>query len=180
MTQTLKGAGIQRKAVDEISFYEKGLYLLVKNGGKYFRFDYRFAGKRVMLKRSMVLLFLMILAVMIPGVVSAQPKGGTGDDGGPGWNVMKNDDNDGDMKISSDEFSGPPSDFSKIDKNGDGFLTEVEVGPGQKRPRQVDKGPKSGVAAPAIKLVSLDGKDEFDLASFKGKKPVVLFFGSYT
>ena len=34
--------------------------------------------------------------------------------------------------------------------------------------------------APVFKLKSLDGKSETDLASFKGKKPVVLFFGSYT
>ncbi len=34
--------------------------------------------------------------------------------------------------------------------------------------------------APTFKLKSLDGKTETDLASFKGKKPVVLFFGSYT
>ena len=27
-------------------FDEKGLYLLVKNAGKYFRLDYRYAGKR--------------------------------------------------------------------------------------------------------------------------------------
>jgi hypothetical protein len=46
--------------------------------------------------------------------------------------------------------------------------------------RRDDSAPKVGTAAPAIKLKSLDGKDEFELAGFKGKKPVVLFFGSYT
>ena len=49
----------------------------------------------------------------------------------------------------------------------------------QRTPRE-DKGPKAGTAAPVFKLMSLDGKESFDLESFKGKKPVVLFFGSYT
>ncbi len=43
-----------------------------------------------------------------------------------------------------------------------------------------DSAPKVGKAAPAFKLKSLDGKQEFELAGFKGQKPVVLFFGSYT
>ena len=49
----------------------------------------------------------------------------------------------------------------------------------QRAPRE-DKGPKAGAVAPVFKLMSLDGKEPFDLESFKGKKPVVLFFGSYT
>ena len=43
-----------------------------------------------------------------------------------------------------------------------------------------DGAPKVGDVAPAFTLKSLDGKSETDLASFKGKKPVLLFFGSYT
>lgn len=34
--------------------------------------------------------------------------------------------------------------------------------------------------APNFVLKSLDGSEETDLSSFRGKKPVVLFFGSYT
>lgn len=49
-----------------------------------------------------------------------------------------------------------------------------------KRPQREDKGPKAGTVAPVFKLMSLDGKESFDLESFKGKKPVILFFGSYT
>lgn len=52
--------------------------------------------------------------------------------------------------------------------------------PKAKRPQREDKGPKAGAVAPVFKLMSLDGKESFDLESFKGKKPVVLFFGSYT
>lgn len=43
-----------------------------------------------------------------------------------------------------------------------------------------DGAPKVGQLAPLFKLKSLDGKKETDLASFRAKKPVILFFGSYT
>ncbi len=58
--------------------------------------------------------------------------------------------------------------------------------PTQRRPpvgrnnTQRDDGLKVGEPAPAFKLKSLDGESETDLATFKNKKPVVLFFGSYT
>ncbi len=39
---------------------------------------------------------------------------------------------------------------------------------------------KAGYMAPIIKLKSLDGKEETDLKKLRGKKPVVLLFGSYT
>jgi hypothetical protein len=40
--------------------------------------------------------------------------------------------------------------------------------------------PKIGDEAPTFKLNALDGKSETDLAAYRGKRPVVLFFGSYT
>jgi hypothetical protein len=43
-----------------------------------------------------------------------------------------------------------------------------------------DDAPKVGDVAPVFTLKSLDGKSETSLASFKGRKPVLLFFGSYT
>ena len=43
-----------------------------------------------------------------------------------------------------------------------------------------DGAPKVGEHAPALKLKTLEGKKEVDLASFAGKRPVVLLFGSYT
>ena len=43
-----------------------------------------------------------------------------------------------------------------------------------------DGAPKAGDKAPTFTLKSLDGKSEFSLESAKGKKPVLLFFGSYT
>lgn len=39
---------------------------------------------------------------------------------------------------------------------------------------------KVGQNAPLFTLKSLDGKQETDLKSFRGGKPVILFFGSYT
>jgi len=39
---------------------------------------------------------------------------------------------------------------------------------------------KVGAPAPDFKLKTVDGKREVQLSSFKGKRPVVLVFGSYT
>lgn len=43
-----------------------------------------------------------------------------------------------------------------------------------------DGAPKVGEIAPLFTLKSLDGEREVELAGFQGKRPVVLFFGSYT
>ena len=43
-----------------------------------------------------------------------------------------------------------------------------------------DGAPNVGEIAPTFILKSLDGESETDLESFRGQKPVVLFFGSYT
>ncbi len=51
---------------------------------------------------------------------------------------------------------------------------------GHRRGMREDNAPKTGDAAPSFKLSTLDGEDETDLESFRDKKPVVLFFGSYT
>ena len=39
---------------------------------------------------------------------------------------------------------------------------------------------KAGDAAPDFKLPTLDKSAQVELASFRGQKPVVLVFGSYT
>ena len=46
--------------------------------------------------------------------------------------------------------------------------------------RGPDDAPKVGAVAPTFKLKTLDGKGEVDLSTFRGKRPVVLIFGSYT
>ena len=66
------------------------------------------------------------------------------------------------------------------DKNEDRPRPTRRGGRARGGSRGSDSAPKVGKAAPAFKLKSLDGKQEFELAGFKGKKPVVLFFGSYT
>ncbi len=71
---------------------------------------------------------------------------------------------------------------------GSAELLAQEDGDGSGRRRQGMRGrmmrdddaPKVGDVAPVFTIKSLDGKSETDLASFKGKKPVLLLFGSYT
>ena len=50
----------------------------------------------------------------------------------------------------------------------------------QQRGQQQDDAPQVGDVAPVFTLKSLDGESETDIASFKGEKPIVLLFGSYT
>ena len=52
-------------------------------------------------------------------------------------------------------------------------------GDGPRKQRE-DNAPKVGDSAPTFTLKAHDGKSETSLAEFKGEKPVVLFFGSYT
>jgi hypothetical protein len=49
-------------------------------------------------------------------------------------------------------------------------------GKGPSGPRR----PFVGDIAPTFKLKSLDGTKEVDLEKIKGKKPIAIFFGSYT
>ena len=50
-----------------------------------------------------------------------------------------------------------------------------------RRPRMENKNQlEIGDMAPTFKLKSLDGKEETELEKFRGKKPVVLLFGSYS
>lgn len=42
------------------------------------------------------------------------------------------------------------------------------------------KAPKVGTEAPDFTLKEMESKQSFTLSSMKGKKPVVLIFGSYT
>ncbi len=52
--------------------------------------------------------------------------------------------------------------------------------PGRSQARAESGALKVGQEAPVFALKSLDGKQETDLKSFRGKRPVILFFGSYT
>ena len=44
----------------------------------------------------------------------------------------------------------------------------------------IHEGPALGEKAPEFTLRTQDGNDEFRLSQFRGKKPVVLIFGSFT
>ncbi len=94
--------------------------------------------------------------------------------------LMKALDKDDNGSISEEEFADRMTAVRAVmgrerstenDKKGEGKKS---------RRRPSDKAPKVGDVAPTFKLKSLDGKSETDLAEFKGKKPVVLIFGSYT
>ena len=50
----------------------------------------------------------------------------------------------------------------------------------QRSTERTGSSPKAGEQAPPFTLKSVDGKQETNLASFRGKRPVILFFGSYT
>ncbi len=136
---------------------------------------------------------LLVLA-LVAGVSFAQETSGA-----PGDRFFQMFDKDKDGKVSKDEFPGRDERFDRVDENKDGFIDASEIRknppPGGRRgasmrspsggpppgfPAREDKGPKVGDVAPSFKLASLDGKQEFELKTFKGSRPVVLLFGSYT
>jgi len=99
-------------------------------------------------------------------------------------------DANGDSEISAEEIEKSVAALKALDTDGDGIVKSNEMLPDRNRARssqgrrgrqsRSDNAPKVGDPAPTFKLKSLDGESETDLADFKGKKPVVLFFGSYT
>ena len=106
---------------------------------------------------------------------------------------MFQNDKNSDGKLSRDEVSGRLLQFfDRMDADQDGFVTREEAqarmsagrggqgrgGPG--RGRQEAGGLKVGQKAPDFKLKSLDGKSQTELSAIAAKKPVILFFGSYT
>ena len=86
---------------------------------------------------------------------------------------------DNDHKISKEEYT---SFFVKADQDKDGFVTEKEIMELMKRLGQNQEAGniELGQKAPDFTLKSLDGKKTIKLSDYKGKKPVVLVFGSYT
>ena len=48
------------------------------------------------------------------------------------------------------------------------------------RARQQDRSLRVGQNAPTFALRSLDGESQTDVKEFRGKRPVIVFFGSYT
>ncbi len=147
-----------------------------------------------MKQKTFPLIVSLLVLTLTAGVSFAQETGGS-----PGDRFLQRFDEDKDGKVSKDEFPGRTERFDRVDENKDGFIDESEFNkrppggggrgssmrpPSGGRPPGVpareDKGPKVGDVAPSFKLASLDGKQEFELKTFKGARPVVLLFGSYT
>jgi len=111
---------------------------------------------------------------------------------------MFTNDKNSDGKLTRDEVSGRQLQFfDRMDSNQDGVVTREEAlarmsagrggtgrsGPGRGGPgrgRSDGGGLKVGEQAPNFKLKSLDGKSQTELVAIRTKKPVILFFGSYT
>ncbi len=147
-----------------------------------------------MKEKTFPLIVSLLVLALVAGVSFAQETGGS-----PGDRFLQRFDEDKDGKVSKDEFPGRNEMFDRVDENKDGFIDESEINkrppgggrrgssmgppsggrPPGSRDRE-DKGPKVGEVAPSFKLASLDGKQEFELRTFKGARPVVLLFGSYT
>ncbi len=105
--------------------------------------------------------------------------------------IMRVLDANRDGEISAEEIKNAAEALKSLDRNDDGRLTMDELRPDfrqmrtpnrQRREREpsADTAPQVGDDAPPFRLKSLDGKSETDITDFKGKKPVVLLFGSYT
>lgn len=106
--------------------------------------------------------------------------------------MFQNDQNS-DGKLSRDEANGRLLQFfERMDANKDGYVTQEEAQArmsagrggqgrrGQGRGRNGTGGLEVGQKAPDFKLKSLDGKSQTELSVIRAKKPVILFFGSYT
>ena len=98
--------------------------------------------------------------------------------------LMRLMDLNSDGKISEEEYSRF---FADADQDKDGSIVQKEVMELMSRKRQRKSKPEKraetldmGQEAPDFTLKTLDGKKNVTLSHFKGKKPVVLVFGSYT
>ena len=126
-----------------------------------------------------------------------------------GWRWLAGQmDADRDGQITREEFRGSDAAFERLDRNGDGVLTEADfVWPYEAIPANMPKavrifmsppqdmllkaffrgemgswyeGPRVGQRAPLFNLPTQDGKRTVALADLLGDKPVVLIFGSFT
>lgn len=94
-------------------------------------------------------------------------------------NLFRELDADGNGTISEQEFANRMAAARKLMNRRTG--NRERTGDSKQRANRGRAAAlKVGDSAPTFKLKSLDGKSETNLASFRGKKPVVLIFGSYT
>jgi hypothetical protein len=97
-------------------------------------------------------------------------------------------DANGDGRITRSEYTRSEAGFVNLDVDEDGVLTardfasrwdEVPRGGQTKETIYAREGPDVGVPAPGFRLPSTTG-EVMDLDQFRGKKPLVLAFGSFT
>ena len=96
-------------------------------------------------------------------------------------------DENGDGRVTRAEYPRGEDGFTRLDFDEDravtldDFLDREDANWALEMEEYVvaEGGPQVGELAPEFKLTSIDG-EEFDLASYRRKKPVVLIFGSFT
>ncbi|HEX6885545.1 MAG TPA: hypothetical protein VF530_19385 [Planctomycetota bacterium] len=117
----------------------------------------------------------------------------------PAWHFLRTRyDRDGDGRIERAEYTRSPEAFRRLDADGDGVIAaadfderwegvpRIAAAPGSEE-RWIgfedfvhgEGGPEVGDPAPPIHLPTIAGA-ELSLEAFRGAKPVVLVFGSYT
>jgi hypothetical protein len=109
---------------------------------------------------------------------------GSGIDVGMARLLMRLMDLDNDGKLSGGEYM---KFFVDADQDKDGSITQKEMMELMSKIRRETReqnqetgGPSVGQMAPDFTLRTLDGDRTVKLSDFRGKKPVVLVFGSYT
>ena len=144
------------------------------------------------MKKSVFITTLAIFIALYLGLLSVysqerQQRRGIGIQP-PGSNMarllMRLMDLDKDGNISGAEYM---KFFIDVDQDKDSSVTQKEIMELMSKRRremlgqsQETDGPSVGQAAPNFTLRTLDGKRTVKLSDFRGKKPVVLVFGSYT
>lgn len=105
----------------------------------------------------------------------------------PSWRFLREKyDADGDGRITRAEYTRSDAGFLHLDADQDELVTAADFDPRwDGTPRSLGEfvygegGPEVGEPAPDFELPTTDGA-RLSLASFRGKRPVVLVFGSFT
>ena len=151
-------------------------------------------------RRTLALLVLLLTASCAASSGSRADSTTTGEDA-PAWHFLRaRYDADGDGRIAAAEYTRPLDAFRRLDADGDGSVSgadfdpkwdgvpRIEAEPGKAESGRWisfddfahgEGGPEVGEPAPNFRLSTTAG-DEIELASFRGKRPVALVFGSYT